>query len=257
MSSILAGENEVLLQKLASTEALLAFDFDGTLAPIVSERDEANMRASTGRLFAELCALYPCAVISGRSRNDVKVRLGGADVAFVIGNHGLEPGTDLSTFAGEIGRVKPLLEAALAGFDGVDIEDKGYSLAIHYRRALQKRAARTTIARAVVSLGGTMRVVPGKLVANVVPASASNKGDALLGLMAHLGVKAALYVGDDVTDEDVFRIKSPSYLLTTRIGPSRRTAARYTLRDQREIDQLLLRLIALRSPRPRRAALAE
>jgi len=249
MTRLLAVGNESLLVRLAAAHALLAFDFDGTLAPIVGDREAANMRPPTASLFAELCELYPCAVISGRARADVRIRLAGADVRFVIGNHGLEPGTDLSSFEEKVARAKPTLMAELAAYDGLELEDKGYSLAVHYRHSPQKRAARQAIARAVSALAVPMRVVPGKLVANIVPASAMNKGDALLSLRQSLGATMALYVGDDVTDEDVFRLNEPGRILTVRVGHSSKTAAGYVLRDQREIDVLLRRLVELRALR--------
>ncbi|HKU43339.1 MAG TPA: trehalose-phosphatase, partial [Polyangiales bacterium] len=71
MKHVLSRENREVLAQLARTRVLLAFDYDGTLAPIVAQRDRAHMRARTRRLLARVCALYPCAVISGRSRLDV------------------------------------------------------------------------------------------------------------------------------------------------------------------------------------------
>ena len=70
MKHILAPENADVLAQLAWSHVLLAFDFDGTLAPIVEDRDRAAMRERTRGLLVRLCALYPCAVISGRSRGD-------------------------------------------------------------------------------------------------------------------------------------------------------------------------------------------
>ena len=55
-----------------------------------------------------------------------------------------------------------------------------------------------------------------------------------------------MYVGDDVTDEDVFRLDQPGRLFTVRVGRSRTSAARYYLRQQQEIDALLEHLVALR-----------
>jgi trehalose 6-phosphate phosphatase len=76
MRHLLSRDGRELLAQLASTHVLLAFDFDGTLAPIVSDREGARMRASTARLFARVAAAYPVAVISGRARADVTARSG-------------------------------------------------------------------------------------------------------------------------------------------------------------------------------------
>jgi trehalose 6-phosphate phosphatase len=235
-----------LLADLTRTRALLAFDYDGTLAPIVADRELAVMRDRTQTLFSEICELYPCAVISGRSKADVAFRLGGAQVKHIVGNHGLEPGNNLGEFEREVAIVRPLLALALAPFRGVDIEDKGYSIAIHYRRSRQKRIARSAIHAAVEALPLPMRVVGGKLVVNVVPVRAANKGDALVAIKATEAAESALYVGDDVTDEDVFEVGQSTGLFTVRVGRSKRSAAQYFLRDQREIDVFLAMLVELR-----------
>ena len=246
MRKLLSKENASVLAQLAWSRVLLAFDFDGTLAPIVEDRDDAGMRESTARLFSRIAALYPCAVISGRSQDDVASRLGGAPVKYVIGNHGLEPGAGLDIFEEEVSEIRPRLEAVLSAVPGLDVEDKRYSLALHYRKARRKRDARGKIREAVSSLPIKMREIPGKFVVNLVPEHAPNKGDAVLRLRDIERADTALYVGDDITDEDVFRLDQPGRLLTVRVGESRTSAANYFLKDQREIDRLLDRLIASR-----------
>ena len=247
MRRLFAQRNLELLAQLAWSNLLLAFDFDGTLAPIVADRELAGMRAKTAELFRRTCKLYPCAVISGRSKADVGERLGEAEVKYVIGNHGLEPGHGLSGFAVEVASVRPQLAHALARCQGVELEDKTYSLAIHYRKSRQKRQARVAIRDAVLALPLPMRVVAGKLVVNVVPERAANKGDALLELRARESANTAFYVGDDVTDEDVFALDQPGRLFTVRVGRAKSSAAKYFLRDQREVDALLHKLVELRT----------
>jgi len=244
---LFAKQNLELLAQLAWSNVLLAFDYDGTLAPIVADRDLAKMRAKTAQLLCKVCQLYPCAVISGRSKADVSPRLGSARVKYVIGNHGLEPGRDLSEFASEIALVRPQLEHALSHCQGVELEDKIYSLAVHYRKSRQKRQARSAIRDAVLALPLAMRIVSGKLVVNVVPERAANKGDALLDLRAQAAANTAFYIGDDVTDEDVFTLDQPGRLFTVRVGRSKASAAKYFLRDQREMDALLAKLVDLRA----------
>jgi trehalose 6-phosphate phosphatase len=246
---LLSRDSGEVLAQLAWSRVLVAFDFDGTLAPIVANREMAHMRTRTSELFAKVCSLYPCAVISGRSQPDVSGRLGDAPIKYVIGNHGLEPGASLDEFEEEIAHARASLEEALAGMAGVDLEDKRYSLALHYRRSRNKRHARSAILAAVAALPVRMRVVPGKLVVNVVPERAPNKGDALLELRKEEQADTALYVGDDVTDEDVFELDQPGRLLTVRVGESRSSAAAYFLRDQSEMDRLLAKLISLRDKR--------
>ncbi|MBK7536208.1 MAG: trehalose-phosphatase [Myxococcales bacterium] len=186
------------------------------------------------------------AVISGAGEGRRGARLGDAPVNHVIGNHGLEPGASLEEFEDEITQARGLLAESLSGVAGVDLEDKRYSLALHYRRSRNKRVARAAILKAVEELPMAMRVVPGKLVVNVVPARAPNKGDALLELRAAEQADTALYVGDDVTDEDVFKLDQPGRLVTVRVGEARASGAAYFLRNQQEMDRLLAKLVALR-----------
>ena len=171
----------------------------------------------------------------------------GLPVRHIIGNHGLEPGEHMSTFEAQVAMIRPRLEAALKGHAGVDIEDKRFSLALHYRRSRQKRTARHAIHNAVADLTVPMRVTAGKLVVNVIPERAPHKGDALVRLRAHEGADTAIYVGDDETDEDVFEIDQPGRLLSIRVGRSQSSSADYYLRDQREMDAFLTRLARLRA----------
>ncbi len=242
---LLAAENTGVLEPLTHATAILAFDFDGTLAPIVADRDSAGMRHRTTELFAALCERYRCAVISGRSRGDVGERIGSAKVQYVIGNHGMEAPQSILAWREEMQEARVRLESAFSEIPGVEVEDKSYSLTIHYRHAPAKRGARMAIEAALAALPFRMRSVPGKLVVNLVPLDAPHKGDALRQLMAETEAKTALYVGDDVTDEDVFLLSPNPGIVSVRIGLSKTSAAAYYLRDQREIDALLSRLLAL------------
>jgi trehalose 6-phosphate phosphatase len=254
MKRLLAPHNLEVLAQFAWSRVLVAFDFDGTLAPIVAERDQARMRQTTSLLLDQVCRLYPCAVISGRSRGDVAERTNGAPLCHILGNHGLEPGKHMAEFERQIATVRPLLEAALANLSSVDVEDKRFSLAVHYRRSREKRAARRAIHAAVLALPIPMRTIPGKLVINVLPDKAPHKGDALTHLRALERADTAIYVGDDATDEDVFELDQPGRLLSVRVGHSSGSAANYYVRDQREVDTLLRRLVSYRREAGRRQA---
>ncbi|HEX4385951.1 MAG TPA: trehalose-phosphatase, partial [Myxococcales bacterium] len=144
-----------------------------------------------------------------------------------------------------------LLARACEGIEGARIEDKTWSLAVHWRASRRKRAARDRILAAAAAIEGA-RIVPGKDVVNLVHPRAANKGAAILELRRRLACETILYAGDDVTDEDVFALDEPGRLLSVRIGRSRGSHAPFFLADQARIDELLARLIALR-PRTRRA----
>ena len=104
-----------------------------------------DARPHRARCSPRVCERYPSAVISGRAKADVARRLHGRRVRYLVGNHGLEPGTRLGTFERQVVQAHPLLDSALDGVAGIDIEDKRYSLAVHYRRAREKPKARDAI----------------------------------------------------------------------------------------------------------------
>jgi trehalose 6-phosphate phosphatase len=250
MRYLLAERNRRHLLALANGRTLLGFDFDGTLAPIVTDRDAARMRPRTARLFRELCAMFPCAVISGRSRDDVARRLGSVPVRYVVGDHGADAGTARAEYHDQMVDVVEDLRQALVGLPGVEIENKVASVAVHYRRAPDAGAARERIEAALVSSAPRVRLIPGKFVVNVVPRLAPHKGDAFRQLVRSEGAEQALYVGDDDTDEDVFRLELADRPVTVRVGASPRSRAEYFLHDQAEIDDLLRVLARGRPTRP-------
>ncbi len=247
MKNILSAPNVEIVAQVAWSRVLLAFDFDGTLAPIVQDRSAATMRPSTARLFARVCELYPCAVISGRSRADIRRRLGRAAPSFIVGNHGVEFGAMNGAHRELVADAQSRLETELAGCAGLEFEDKTYSLSIHYRKSRRRRQARERIEHAIARLQLPVRTIHGKAVVNVLPSRAPHKGDALIRLRDAAGTDTALFVGDDLTDEDIFALDQPGRLLTIRIGASRVSAANFYVRSQRDIDTLLTLLARRRT----------
>ncbi len=232
------------LTHFAATNLLVAFDFDGTLSPIVRDPGRAGMRAGTRTLLAELCARYPCAIISGRASADVRALLGGARVHTVVGNHGAEL-FDPAPTSRKVKAWHARLGRQLKSVTGVKVEDKRLSLSIHYRAAPDKKVARAAIGTALDTLERAI-VIPGKQVVNVLPPGSRRKGDALSALLERDGYGAAVYVGDDETDEDVFRDADTRRLLGIHVGTKRTTAAEYYLRSQTEVDRLLRALVSRR-----------
>jgi trehalose 6-phosphate phosphatase len=245
MRSILAPRNRPVLEQFAFSNVMVAFDYDGTLAPIVDAPERAAMRPRTRLLLKRLAELYACIVISGRAESDTRARLRGIRLGSVIGNHGVEAWKGVNGFACEVRHWRPLLDRQLAGHPGVTIEDKTYSIAIHYRRSRAKRRARAAALRAASALGA-VRIVGGKQVINVLPRNAPHKGDALERERGRLGCDTAIYVGDDETDEDVFGLDQPGRLLTIRVGAKRTSRADYCIRNQTQIDRLIATLAELR-----------
>jgi trehalose 6-phosphate phosphatase len=253
MMNILSRSNRGLLKQFSWSNVLLAFDFDGTLAPIVSEPDRAEMRRGTRELLSTLAGLYPVAVISGRTQADARKRLRGVGVRQVVGNHGVEPWYASSRLASEVKQWLPFLRSRFASLSGVMIEDKRFSVAVHYRASREKKKARAAIAQAAAALGD-VRVIGGKAVVNILPMAAPHKGIALERERSRLQCDTAIFVGDDKTDEDVFALDQPGRLLSIRVGRSRTSAAAYYVPGQWAIDDLLRELIELRRATEHRVA---
>lgn len=247
MKRILTAENVDVLAQFAWARGLVAFDFDGTLAPLVDDRTQSRMRPRTRLLLERVAKVYPCAIIANRTSADVKTRLDGIPVKHIVGNHGIESALSRETFEQEMAAVFPMLVEALRGAQGIEVENKRHSIAIHYHRARQKVRARAAIATAMAPHADAVRVIPGKLSVNVTPQNAPNKGDALVALRDAEQADIALFVGDDVTDEDVFQLDQPGRLLCIRVGHSRKSAAPWYVRNQIEVDLLLETLADLRA----------
>jgi trehalose 6-phosphate phosphatase len=238
MRDILAAVNRRVLLQFVCSRVVLAFDFDGTLAPIVADPATAAMRPKTRALLAAVGRRYPCVIISGRGREDVRRRVAGVGTVEVIGNHGIEPWQSSEPRLRAVQRWQPLLARKTAGFRGVEIEDKVYSVAVHYRRSREKKKVRAAIEEAAAALGD-VRLIKGKQVVNLLPVDAPHKGIALEAARARCKCDTAIYVGDDETDEDVFAMDQPGRLLSIRVGRNQRSLASYYIRSQREIDRLL------------------
>src|SRR5262245_12160528 len=246
MTHILALRNQQVLERYTSSNLVVAFDYDGTLVPIVSTPDRAHMRAVTRRLLKVVARRYPCVVISGRSRDDLVHRLRDIPIVHVSGNHGLEPWAEEPRYIRQVQRWVQQLSPRLAPLRGIVIENKTYSISIHYRGVRDKQQALRVIDRATRDLRGA-RLLGGKLVVNLLPRDAPTKGTALMRACRLLVCESALYVGDDETDEDVFRALGHERLLGIRVGSARNSRAAYCIKHQGEIDGLLRQLVALRS----------
>jgi trehalose 6-phosphate phosphatase len=247
---MLSRRNFPILSAFAASNVLLAFDYDGTLAPIVSHPSRAHMRAATARLLAEVAQRYPCVVISGRELDDLTTRLEGIPVWYVFGNHGLEP-SEPQTSTEDATIVRDWvqhLNATLSTQAGVTIEEKRYSLTIHYRHARDKAKAIAAISAAAAGLPQA-RAVGGTLAVSLIPRDGHNKGTALQRARRRFACDTAIYVGDDDTDEDAFRSGGREHLLSVRVRRSRTTAARFYLARQSAIDEFLRTLVALRDVR--------
>lgn len=251
MQHLFSAEGEAALVLAMQQKPLLAFDFDGTLAPIVLHPDDACIApAVTDRLQA-LSERLPVAIITGRAAADVRGRLG-FEPTYVMGNHGAEDEGDLAANLARglaLDQLRHELRQRHADLKacGVWVEDKQQSLALHYRRSAQREKAQALILELLSQHDDeVLRIFPGKMVVNVTAHDAPDKAHAMQALVARCGATCALFAGDDANDEPVF-IAAPPHWLTVRIGldPLRPSQARFYLHSPDETAVMLERLLAL------------
>src|ERR1039458_5445195 len=152
MHYLLSRASRAILKRLAQERTLCAFHFDGTLWPIVEHPGQAVMSGKTRSLLGRLAALYPCVIVSGRGRADLLGMLRGVKVAGRTGNHGAETEATTRKPQRRLERWKASLELELGALPGVWVEDKGLSLAVHYRQSPQETEARRRILAATRNL---------------------------------------------------------------------------------------------------------
>ncbi|MGI9025268.1 MAG: trehalose-phosphatase [Burkholderiaceae bacterium] len=260
MNHLFTPEGKAALERLAQQRTLYGFDFDGTLAPIVARPDNAFAHATTERKLSLLGALVPIAILTGRSVADMRQRIEFTPL-HLIGNHGAEglpaplhhsladsltasSGTpDHGSIAREWLHQWPAAIAAYGDDPGIFVEDKTYSISIHYRLAADREAAERAVAAAVAKLVPTPRLIGGKCVFNLLPEGAPDKGNALASLVRFEHCDAAFYIGDDETDEAVFH-GAPAHWVTVHVGVSEDSAAGFFIEHQGDIDRCLDLLIA-------------
>jgi trehalose 6-phosphate phosphatase len=237
------------LDEIVQPGLLCVFDFDGTLSPIVSHPDEAGLPAEVRERILVLLKLAPVAILTGRSLADIRTRLG-FEPDYVVGNHGLEGVPGWEWRARHFEDICRSWSAALAAalqdkehFDpGIVLEDKKYSLSVHYRMARDPLQAEARLAELFTRLLPLPRVIAGKFVYSLLPGDSADKGSALQELLRISGAGSVIYVGDDITDEDVFRLQRPD-LLSVRVEKSHASAAEFYLARWQDIVRLLDELI--------------
>ncbi len=248
--------SEVEARVAAASSLVFYLDFDGTLAPIDVEPELARMAPETRTVLEELSrqeGILVC-VVSGRSLADIKSRVGLTGLVY-SGNHGLEiEGESLRFVHPEAGCGRAAIEdlnrrvAALPLLiPGVQLEPKGLSTTIHFRRAdPTARDQIKTIVRSLVPVEHPdLMVTEGLMNYEIRPRLDWNKGSAVRWIHERIKDRAALVfvIGDDRTDEDAF--PSLADAITIRVGPGDSTSARYYLPDQSDLGTLLGWLLEL------------
>lgn len=235
-------EGVARLSAVLAMRPLLAFDIDGTLAPIVAHPDAARLPDEVQLGLAQLATRADVAIITGRSVGDAR-RMLDFEPSYLIGNHGVEGLPEWRERAAMFAQTVQGWRDALAACEalvahGVVLENKRYSLSLHYRQAANPSAAYRAIRGCVDALDPVPKVIDGKAVVNLLPPGTPDKGEALRALMVTSRCIGAIYVGDDDTDETVFALNLPN-LLTLRVEPAADSRAALFLRNQEEVLRLI------------------
>ncbi len=237
-------------QRVASSNHVALFlDFDGTVSPIVSNPGEAKLDPEIRSILNSLIARsdFHVSLLSGRAVADLRARAGLTNVIYV-GNHGLEIEGDSTCFREpqaealrrELRSLSLQLKLALSDTEGVEIEDKGLTLSVHFRRLIEQLhdwVRHVTFSTVTRQRSFTCR--EGKMVLEVKPKIAWHKGYAVKWILREVLPHSSLpiCIGDDVTDEDAFAAISEG--ITIRVGTSGDTRAQYIVPDVHALGEFL------------------
>lgn len=236
-------------------EIAVFLDFDGTVVEIEREPDAVHVPRRLRETLEDLqkASGGALALVSGRSLDQLD-RLFSPITLNAAGLHGLER----RNLATQVVRAKPdpavfdrarqrLQEFADAS-PGVLLEDKGITLALHYRNAPDQEAAATTLARKIAAESNDrLTVLDGKMVVELRPPGL-DKGEAIATFMREppFAGRRPVFAGDDVTDEAGFATINDLGGISIRIGrDDRTTAARFALDDVTAMQAWLTDLLSI------------
>ena len=202
----------------------LFLDFDGTLAPIVARPELARMSdTAMSALKLLLEGLEGAvAIVSGRALHDLRQRIAPLTIPLAAG-HGAEidggHGPISNLEADIVERIAARLNPLVVDHPELLLERKAHGAALHYRARPELQTVCAEAVAAAVDGDSRWRVIAGKMVYEIAPASA-NKGRAILKLLETppFAGRTPLAVGDDVTDEDMFSVVNARGGLSIKVG---------------------------------------
>ncbi|MGC8625494.1 MAG: trehalose-phosphatase [Phycisphaerae bacterium] len=231
---------------------LIATDYDGTLAPLVSDPDAAQPHRESIVALTELAQMPQThvAVISGRALADLAKHLKNLHRVHLVGSHGSEFEAGFTTpIAPEnlelLKRVEEESHRIAAQTPGSAVERKPAGVAFHYRNA-QEEQAKLAVENLLKLMGGDPNIFVrhGKKVVELSVVK-TDKGQALQSLRQRVGATATVFIGDDVTDEDAFAILTGPDI-GIKVGPGS-TSAKYRVPATTDVAHLLAQIAEKRS----------
>ncbi len=246
-----------IIQRIQHKHLVVFLDYDGTLTPIVDRPDRALLSASMRQTLIELAGCCLVMIISGRDRADVR-RLVQLDDIFYAGSHGFDiagpHGQQMTCERGEnflpvFDRIEQELLQRLARVEGVLVERKKFSIAVHVRSiAPDEEGMVEATVDDVLRRYPDLRKGYGKKVFELQPRLDWHKGKAVLWLLQTLNLDESavlpIFIGDDLTDEDAFRTLTDRGIGIVVEAGTRPTAADYVLKHPEEVQSFLRHLIS-------------
>lgn len=206
-------------EALFGKEKVIFFlDYDGTLTPIVERPEMAKISDSMQDIVKKLSQKFPVSIVSGRMREDVQ-NLVGIEGLFYAGSHGFDiKGPDFEVIQPKAKEVIPLvakiitnLHSKLDQIEGVIIEAKKFSVAVHYRMVKEENQVakvKETVDSIIAENKKDLRLLSGKKVFELLPNMEWDKGKAIRWIVKSMKVDwqntSVVYIGDDTTDEFAF-----------------------------------------------------
>lgn len=225
-------------------------DYDGTLTPIVKRPELAVLSEDMRRVIKKLSKTCTTAIVSGRMRQDVE-KLVAIENLIYAGSHGFDiKGPNITMIEPNAEKTIPLvtkiieeLKEGLGSIEGLLIEEKKFSAAVHYRLVSEQYLSKIkTFVEDIIKKNPSLRLMYGKKVFEILPAIDWDKGKAIRWLMQALGISwervQVVYIGDDTTDEDAFRMirtRGTGILVANSQKPS---AADFQLSSPSEVKSL-------------------
>ncbi len=241
-----------IVDRLSDQPHVVCLDYDGTLTPIRPSPPEAILSEETRAAILKLARQCPVAIVTGRELRDARAMVD-IDLIFAA-SHGFEfqfPGQPserygpAETYHAAITETADRAEQCASAINGMMIERKSFSTAIHFRNTLPEDVPKVdALVGALEAAHPNLRVLRGKKVYEFQPRIDWNKGRAVLLVAERLGApkRGLLYIGDDVTDEDAFSAIGAEGIGILVNETHRETAASYRLNDPAEVRVFLERL---------------
>ena len=232
---------------------LLLLDYDGTIVPIRKKPTLAVLSAKTRDILRHLAGQPNIflGIVTGRSLQDIKSMVMLKNI-FYIANHGFQIVFGRKNWVHPVAQyslrsmktIFTALKNSLRSIPGAMVENKLFTLSVHYRNLVYTPIShvKKIVERAVRSFSELCRVTRGKKVIEIRPNVDWNKGYAILKMLKMFNFTKkplVVYIGDDRTDEDVFKCLLRSSAITIRVGRNNRSSAKYYVKNTAEVKKLL------------------